>query len=152
MKCRFSLLVSHVPYLQPAVAVLPTPHVVTSIPGPDTVWNTWYDAQHRESVQCSFPVLFFHCCSITVVCIYPLLLPPNRSQTHPPPLLLPSPWFCPCVLYSCSWASLFFHPQNEIHTIDCTWLRILSHRLLTFRQIKPIPRSGKPFFIRCSSS
>ena len=45
----------------------------------------------------------FHCCSSTVVCIYPsTTLPPPQPSLPPSPASTPS-WFCPCVLYSYSW-------------------------------------------------
>ena len=42
-------------------------------------------------------------CSITVVWVYPPPLPRTPAKPHLPLLLPYPPWFCPCVLYSCSW-------------------------------------------------
>ena len=49
-----------------------------------------------------FCFTLFYCCSITVVCIFPTI-PPTPAKPTSLPCFHPLPWFCPCVLYSCSW-------------------------------------------------
>ena len=55
----------------------------------------------------------FYCCSITVVCIFspPFYLTPAKPTSFP--CFHPSPWFCPCVLYSSSWKP--FSPLSLPH-------------------------------------
>ena len=50
----------------------------------------------------SFFFKLLYCCSITVVFIFPSLLPPPANPTSLP-CFRPTPWFCPSVLYSSSW-------------------------------------------------
>ena len=81
------------------------------------IYELWCSAEaltHHQNLQSLIPFLcgitfphprnflkLFYCCSITVVCIYP---PPFPIPTAAIPTSLVSmpPWFCPCVLYSCS--------------------------------------------------
>ena len=42
-------------------------------------------------------------CSITVVCIFSSPLYPTPAKPTSLPCFHPSPWFCPCVLYSSFW-------------------------------------------------
>ena len=45
----------------------------------------------------------FHCCSITVVCIFSPSLYPTPAKPTSLSCFHPPPWFSPCVLYSSSW-------------------------------------------------
>ena len=48
----------------------------------------------------------FNCYSITVVCLFSPSLHTTPAETTSLPHLHPSPWFCPCVLYSSSYKPL----------------------------------------------
>ena len=45
----------------------------------------------------------------------------HHSQTHLPPLFQPSPCYCPCVLYNCSWKpfTLFLLIPSHLHSGHC---------------------------------
>ena len=49
-----------------------------------------------------FSFFNFYCYSITVVCILSPSLHPTPAKPTSLPCFHPSPWFCPCVLYSSS--------------------------------------------------
>ena len=49
-----------------------------------------------------FSFFNFYCYSITVVCILSPSLHPTSAKPTSLPCFHPSPWFCPCVLYSSS--------------------------------------------------
>ena len=83
----------------------PWEHVCTLITT-GGVLHEWRDStsyvsgMHKPSTCFFFFFKLFYCCSSTVVCIYPPHHPTSTIPTSPPDST--PPWFCLCVLYSCS--------------------------------------------------
>ena len=59
-------------------------------------------------------LIYFYCCSITLVCIFSPPLQPTPAKPTSIPCFHPPPWFCPCVLYSSSWKT--FSPLSPPHS------------------------------------
>ena len=79
------------------------------------LWNNSFETDIKLSIFTVYILMFFYCCSSTAVSIPP---PPLLPPTSPAPLptLDPTPlWFCPCVLYRCSWKPSAFSPIIPSH-------------------------------------
>ena len=58
-------------------------------------------------------------------CLHFLPIPPlHPSQSHLCPFFHPSPWFCPCVLYSSSWKpfSPLSPPPSPLASVTLFWI------------------------------
>ena len=94
-------------------------------------------------------LLFFHkllyCCSITVVCIFSPPLPHTPSKPTSLPCFHPTPWFCPCVLYSSSYNPLSsvtpYHSPWSIVRLFLTSMSLVIFCLL-FSSIAYVPVKG----------
>ena len=76
-----------------------------------------------------FKLIYFY--SVTIVCIFSPSLHPTPASPTSLPHLYPSPWFCPCVLYSSSYRPL--SPLSPPHSpLAIVTLFLISMSLVIF--------------------